>query len=162
MLSKVHDGALSIDLLLGHNRANHRAYDTGLSEVRGVDHLRNGADDDSNRHYVVVEVDAATSGLSRDELVGVLRLENIEARRYFHPGCHRQQPYRTTHPGVGADLPVTERLSDRVMVLPTGLAVDPGMVDRVCGLIATAIASAPEVRQCLRSVDEDQLRAFGR
>ena len=36
--------------------------------------------------------------LSRDELQRVLWAENVLARRYFFPGCHRMEPYRSLFP----------------------------------------------------------------
>ena len=55
----------------------------------------------------------------------VLWDENVLARRYFYPGCHRMEPYRSTWPDEGRWLPETERLAARVLQLPTGTAVGP-------------------------------------
>ena len=40
-----------------------------------------------NYQYMIMEVDEAAAGLSRDDLVHVLQAENVLARRYFYPGC---------------------------------------------------------------------------
>ena len=37
----------------------------------------------SNYQYVVFEVCATEAGLTRDELIAVLKAENVLARRYF-------------------------------------------------------------------------------
>jgi dTDP-4-amino-4,6-dideoxygalactose transaminase len=95
---------------------------------------------------VVCEVDAARCGLARDEIVRVLHAENCLARRYFTPGCHRMEPYRTLYPGAGSRLPVTERLTDEVMVLPTGTSVGEREIDAVVALIRLAAAEAGRVR----------------
>ena len=49
----------------------------------------------TNYQYIVLEVDELETGLTRDELVQVLIAENVLARRYFYPGCHRMEPYRS-------------------------------------------------------------------
>ena len=73
----------------------------------------------------IVEVDGAVSPLDRDELLVVLHAESVLARRYFYPGCHEMEPYRSYFPHAGLLLPETERLTQRVMSLPTGTAVGP-------------------------------------
>ncbi len=44
--------------------------------------------------------------------------ENVQARRYFRPGCHRSPPYSAD---PTPELPVTERLCRVALQLPTGL-----------------------------------------
>jgi dTDP-4-amino-4,6-dideoxygalactose transaminase len=102
-----------------------------------------------NYQYVVMEVDPTVCPLTRDELLRVLHADNVLARRYFFPGCHRMEPYRTLYPEAGANLPNTERLSDRILALPTGTAVGPREIERVAGVIRQAFAEAAEVRRAL-------------
>ena len=45
-------------------------------------------------------------GISRDELVQILQAENVLARRYFYPGCHRMEPYRSYYPHARLLLPI--------------------------------------------------------
>lgn len=52
-------------------------------------------------------------GKSRDEVLTYLNSQNIMARKYYSPGCHRLKPYAN-----GQNLPVTEYISDRVIALP--------------------------------------------
>lgn len=142
-----------VDRLVAHNRDNHGAYTGALAPVPGVDVCGFDSADSSNRHYVVVEIDEARAGLSRDEIVAALRLDNVECRRYFAPGCHRQEPYRRTHPTAGETLPVTEELSDAVMVLPTGLGVAPETAAAIGCLIAGLVERAPAARSALADTD---------
>ena len=67
-----------------------------------------------------MEIDESLTGISRDEIVMALHAENVLARRYFYPGCHRAEPYRSDYPDAGNHLPLTEQLTQRVMTLPTG------------------------------------------
>jgi dTDP-4-amino-4,6-dideoxygalactose transaminase len=98
----------------------------------------------SNYQYVVVEVDSDRA-IHRDVLLELLHAENILARRYFYPGVHRMEPYRTTQPLVGRRLPRTERLAERVLVLPTGTAVDADAIGRICDVIRFCVARGREI-----------------
>ena len=59
----------------------------------------------NNYQYVVVDVDAESYGMSRDRLVQALHAENVLARRYFYPGCHQMEPYRSYFPHAKLLLP---------------------------------------------------------
>ncbi len=98
---------------------------------------------------MVCEVDADAAGITRDDLVEALRAENVLARRYFHPGCHRMEPYRSQPPAGGWHLPATEHVAARVMVLPTGTAVAPEAIARVGTLLADIVARGPAVADAL-------------
>lgn len=134
----------SIEDFILVNRCNHQAYEAGLDALDGIT-LR-VPPSGSNCQYVVVQVNATACGLSRDELLAVLEAENVLARRYFYPGCHRMEPYRSEQPSAVGRLPVTETLAQQVLVLPTGTAVTRDQVAHVSQLITTAVQRAPEVR----------------
>jgi dTDP-4-amino-4,6-dideoxygalactose transaminase len=134
------------DAFVEANRRHDQAYRRGLAGVPGVSVVSARPSDRTHHHYVVLEVDAAASGLTRDALLEVLHAENVLARRYFHPGCHRMEPYRGEQPDAGAVLPVTEALAARVMQLPTGTAVEAQDVEAVCAIVRTAVAAAPHLR----------------
>jgi dTDP-4-amino-4,6-dideoxygalactose transaminase len=88
-----------------------------------------------NYQYIVVEVDEVKAALSRDQFVQFLHAENVLARRYFYPGCHRMEPYRSFQPNAGLLLPVTERLTRRVFCLPTGTSISTEDITRICNLL---------------------------
>lgn len=132
-----------------HNVRNHQQYATALADVEGVAVLHYEDVEPAAFPYVVVEVDVERFGLSRDELQQVLVAENVMARRYFWPGCHRQQPYRERMPDVGVRLPATERVAGRVLVLPTGQGVTVDDIDVVAELTRLASSHAPAVRRSL-------------
>lgn len=156
-------GLTSIDsmaAIVDHNRANYAAYRAGLAGLPGIRVMALDVAGRSNFHYVVIEVDAAAAGLSRDELVAALRLENVLARRYFHPGCHRMQPYAGLFPQAGRTLPVTEQVSARVIVLPTGMSVAAADVQCLTGRIAAMVRQARAVRSALALSDDPRLPTF--
>jgi dTDP-4-amino-4,6-dideoxygalactose transaminase len=125
------------------NRRHYAAYRADLAGVPGVSLV--GYDDRhrSNYQYVVVEIDERAAGISRDRLQRVLWAENVLARRYFFPGCHQMEPYRTGRAPV--HLPHTDRLVESVLTLPTGTAVSSSDIATVCALIRLAIARGPEL-----------------
>ena len=87
------------------NRDNYNAYRQGLQNIDGLSLIRYDSKEQSNFHYIVVEVDESAAGLSRDELVAVLHADNVLARKYFWPGCHQMQPYRSWFPHAKLLLP---------------------------------------------------------
>ena len=103
----------------------------------------------SNYQYVVVDIDAAETGIARDALMEMLWAENVRARRYFYPGCHRMEPYRSLYPMAHRWLPVTEAVVERVLVLPTGTAVDAHDIRSICGLLRLAIENHTEFSHAL-------------
>ncbi len=84
------------------------------------------------------ELDEHVARLTRDELVQVLFAENVLARRYFSPGCHRMEPYRSHFPHAALVLPETEKLCRLVLVLPTGTGVNEQAIWIICEIIRTA------------------------
>lgn len=134
-----------LDDWIAVNRRNYGCYATGLTDIPGVGLVQYDPGQRQNYHYVVLEVDRRYTGLDRDVLQRLLRAENVLARRYFYPGCHRMEPYRTLFPDAGRTLIHTEELTARVLSLPTGTAVGPEEIVRVCELIRFAQANAVEI-----------------
>lgn len=136
----------SVNEFLAANQRNYACYQEGLQGIPGLRLIRYEKQESCNYQYIVIEVDEDRVGLSRDELVEALHAENILARKYFWPGCHRMQPYRSHFPHARLLLPETEKLAARVIVLPTGTAVGPDDIAAVCHVIRTAIARSDAVR----------------
>ena len=146
----------SLDEFVAVNRSNHEQYSENLSGVPGIRLLGYDEAERNNYQYVVLELDDAVTGVSRDELVQVLWAENVLARRYFYPGCHRVEPYRSHFPHAGLLLPETEKLTARVLALPTGTAVGAEEIGRICRLISFVIAHGDEVREGLRRLESPE------
>jgi dTDP-4-amino-4,6-dideoxygalactose transaminase len=147
----------SLEEFVGTNRRNYQRYRDELYRIPG---LRLFAYDDSekcNYQYIVVEVDEQVTGISRDELIKVLWAENVLARRYFYPGCHRMEPYRSYYPYAGLMRPETEKLAARVLILPTGMSISEREVEQVCRIIKLAISNAVDVRRQLSAHSESAI-----
>jgi dTDP-4-amino-4,6-dideoxygalactose transaminase len=139
----------SLEALIAINRRNYQAYREGLQGLPGMSLIVYPPQERSNFQYIVVEVDPEVCPLNRDELVRVLHAENVLARRYFWPGCHQMEPYRSYFPNARLLLPNTERQAARIMVLPTGQSVAPEDISKICGIIETATEYAGSVRDML-------------
>jgi dTDP-4-amino-4,6-dideoxygalactose transaminase len=136
----------SIDHFVDVNRRNYEVYREALDGVPGISFVDLPDDDRRNYQYVVLEVDPEEAGLTRDSLMDLLWAENVRARRYFYPGLHRMEPYRSELGARPVPLRQTELVASRVLVLPTGTSVDAETVSRVAALIRFAIANADAVR----------------
>jgi dTDP-4-amino-4,6-dideoxygalactose transaminase len=130
------------------NRRNHALYREGLAGLEGVRLLRFDEVENHNFQYVVLEVDEEAA-LTRDELARVLWSENVIARRYFFPGCHRMEPYRTLDPAAGERLPETAKVAARVLSLPTNTAIGPEAIAAIVRVLRLALAHGGVIRRHL-------------
>jgi dTDP-4-amino-4,6-dideoxygalactose transaminase len=126
------------------NQRNHAVYRRHLADVPGVQLVNYDESEQHNYQFVVLEVDATTSHLSRDHLRDVLRAEGVLARRYFYPGCHHMEPYRSS--ASVRVLPSTDAVAVRVLSLPTGTAVGLQDIEEICQIIRLAVAGAHDLR----------------
>ena len=139
----------SIGEFMTINRRNHKAYRRHLEGVPGLSLMTYDENEQRNYQYVVLEVDEVQTGISRDDIVEALHAENILARRYFWPGCHRMEPYRSYFPHSWLLLPETEDLAPRVIVMPTGTAVSEEDIAKICEILQAIVWQAPEIRSRL-------------
>jgi len=123
------------------NRRNHGLYREALSDLPGIELLRYDEAERNNYQYVVIEV-GEECPVSRDEIVAALHAENVLARKYFWPGCHRMKPYRDLFPHAGLLLPNTTRVAASVVVLPSGTAISPDEIQVIADVIRNRIAMA--------------------
>ncbi len=128
------------------NHCNYQQYERELANASGLRMVTYDEHDTCNYQYIVLEIDEEYAGISRDQVLEILKAENVLARRYFYPGCHRMEPYRSYYPHSGLLLSNTERLTNRVLSLPTGTAVDERAISTICSIINLAIENAPELR----------------
>ncbi|MFI1358038.1 dTDP-4-dehydro-6-deoxyglucose aminotransferase [Streptomyces sp. NPDC020898] len=124
------------------NEANYDDYQSELAGLAGLKIMEFDRAERNNYHYLIVEVDAAVTGVHRDLLDGVLRAENVMCQRYFSPGCHEMEPYRSEQP---VTLPHTEHLAQKVLALPTGPTVSREDIRRVCDVVRVTLERGREV-----------------
>jgi dTDP-4-amino-4,6-dideoxygalactose transaminase len=142
----------SIDKFITVNYHNYKTYEKELENLKGVRLLLYKNIEQCNYQYIVLEIDSSIAGISRDNLLKILWEENILARRYFYPGCHRMEPYRSYFPHAGLLLPETEKLSQCVLILPTGTAVSSDCIKQICQIIKFCIYKADEISSILNNL----------
>jgi len=137
-----------LDSLVATNRRNYETYQRALAGIPGVSLIEYDSSERCNYQYIVVELEDG-AGLGRDDAISVLHAENVLARRYFWPGCHRMEPYRSFFPHARLLLPNTERMAARVIVLPTGTAASLEDIEVICAILRVALSHPEEVRRAL-------------
>ena len=132
----------SLDEFIAVNRRNYEAYREELGGHPALELLSYDDREKHNYQYIVVAVDEKKAHVSRDDILKELHDHNIIARRYFYPGCHRFEPYRSEHPNASLLLPETEKLAARLICLPTGSTIERVDIKRVCEVIRARLARA--------------------
>lgn len=139
----------SLDEFVVVNYRNYKKYQHELRDIPGVELLTYDEAEKSNYQYIVLKIEEEIAHISREQLVKILWAENILARRYFYPGCHRMEPYRSYFPHAGLLLPETESLGKRVLVLPTGTALGEDEISKICQIIRFVVQHSHEVKERL-------------
>ena len=138
-------GLDSLDELITINYRNYQQYQRELTTIPGIYLARYKETEKCNYQYIVLEIDEMETQLSRDQLMQILLAENVQARRYFYPGCHRMEPYHSHFPHAGLLLPETEKLTQRILVLPTGTAISSDDITIICQIIQLAVKHGREI-----------------
>ena len=128
------------------NRNNHQLYSSLLSNIEGIDILQYKKP--HNFHYIVAEIQD-NAPLNRNELLQVLTQENIIARRYFYPGCHRMAPFGSTD--SYSPLSNTDKLVEKILLLPGGANLTDYEIREVCNTIVAAYKNKDQVKFKLKN-----------
>ena len=142
----------AVDEFVAVNRRNREVYRQALAGIAGLSLFEYDEHERNNYQYLVAEYAPPPGAPTREELVRLLWAENAMARKYFWPGCHRMEPYRSLDPQAGDRLPHTEAVAGRLLVLPTGTGVSVDEIERLCGLIRLAVTSGPALRERLAAL----------
>jgi dTDP-4-amino-4,6-dideoxygalactose transaminase len=152
-------GLESLDEFVTINQRNYEQYEEKLSGIRGIRLFPYNNLNEVNYQFIVLEVEEALTHISRDVLMEILWAENVIARRYFYPGCHQMEPYRSYFPHAGLLLTETEELSKRVLSLPTGTAICADDIDTICGIIRLALNNSRELTGQLNSCIREEIHS---
>jgi dTDP-4-amino-4,6-dideoxygalactose transaminase len=147
-------GLESLDEFVAVNFHNYQQYKHSLSGIPGVQMITFNENEKFNYQYIILDIDETLARISRDQLVEILHSENVLVRRYFYPGCHQMEPYRSFSPIAGRLLTETDKLVQRVLSLPTGTSVGSDEIAEICRIIRLAVKHADKVKaQLLSSAD---------
>lgn len=152
-------GLDALDMFIATNKNNYNTYKEELSGVPGLQLAGYNERERANYQYIICELDEHTTGISRDAVVQLLHAEQVLARKYFFPGCHNMEPYRSHFPHAKLLLPHTERLVHRIFSLPTGTAVDKETIQRVCALLRFIIENGRDITAALQKNNKSGISA---
>jgi dTDP-4-amino-4,6-dideoxygalactose transaminase len=141
----------SLNTFVEVNRCNYNFYQHELTKLQNFQLIDYPEHERANFQYIVVEVVETETGLTRDEILTALRAENVLARRYFWPGCHQMEPYRTENPSAVNKLPVTEAIAKRTLVLPTGTSVGKKEIVKIVTLLKSILTNSTAIKKIIAS-----------
>ena len=134
-------GLECLDEFIYRNYQNYKRYKEEFQGIPGLKFVTFNELDKNNYQYIILEIDEQITGIHRDRVVQILHAENVLARRYFYPGCHQMEPYRSSYPNADQLLPETEKLVQRVMSLPTGTEVGEDQISVICQILRLVLAN---------------------
>ncbi len=120
------------------NYENYQTYRKLLTCIPGVSLQNYDKRERNNYQYIIAEIDETAAGFTRDALIGFLHSHNVFVRRYFYPGCHLMEPYRSLSASSSPplrNLINTEKLCKRIISFPNGMAVVPAKIEQIVELI---------------------------
>jgi dTDP-4-amino-4,6-dideoxygalactose transaminase len=135
----------ALDQFIETNLRNYHVYRKELAGIPGVQLISYNENEKNNYQYIIIEIHSEQATLTRDQLNDVLHAENVLSRRYFFPGCHQMEPYRTLYPEANVHLPLTNELASRTLSLPNGTAVTEEDICSICQIIRLAVTNGSEV-----------------
>jgi dTDP-4-amino-4,6-dideoxygalactose transaminase len=123
-----------LDQVAARRSAAAEAYLTALAGIPGLGFQQIPAGCTTSWKDFTIGVDAATFGMSRDDLQRELASSGIETRAYYSPPCHRMEAFREFLPSA-TQLLVTDRLADTLLALPMGGHVTPAVAHEIADRI---------------------------
>lgn len=139
----------SMEHFININYENYEKYQQELSNIPGINLINYDEAERCNYQYVIVEIDESKAGINRDKIYQILWAENILARRYFYPGCHQMEPYRSRIADMGLMLTNTRHLGARVLALPTGTAIGNREISNICQILRLATSGGNLINETL-------------
>jgi dTDP-4-amino-4,6-dideoxygalactose transaminase len=113
------------------------AYRERLRDVPGLSFQEDLPGVRHNYAYFTVLVDADRYHLDRDQLHDLLREFNIHSRKYFYPLCSHYSCYSALPSARPENLPVAERVAERILCLPLYGTLPEQAVEQLCEILAS-------------------------
>lgn len=112
-------------------------YNTQLANVSGLTLAPQSADSENLCWLYTVLLNSQAS-VSRDQLMEILQVNNIDVRRVFYP-LHKMPIYHEF--SKGKRFPVSESLSERGLSLPSALSLSASDIHYICNTLSKALGS---------------------
>lgn len=120
-----------LDEVLMRNKENYFEYKKHLDSIPQLKLFEFDENEINNYQYILVQLDRKHLSL-REKIIDTLHKENVIARKYFWPGCHKMKPY-VDFPEFA--LPITNDVANSVIVLPTGSNINSADIDTICKIL---------------------------
>lgn len=124
----------SIDSFIDVNKKHYNYYKDRITDIKGLEIIEYNEEEKCNYQYIVLEISPEYK-YGRDELIEVLHKNGIIARKYFWPGCHKMEPYKSLQPNAGLMLQTTEEVAEKIVVLPTGTTLGDKDLEKVVNVL---------------------------
>jgi dTDP-4-amino-4,6-dideoxygalactose transaminase len=134
-----------------NNQMLYRQYRKHMEHIPGLRVVEPSGVSFSNYQYMVCIVDESRFGITRDQLLALVKAENINARRYFYPGAHRSVPYAEQFPEYVNQLSHTDQICASCIQFPIGALVSPEAVERICEVLTKIQQTAVILRERMLS-----------
>ena len=144
-----------LDENIEKNKIVHSFYDDLLGDLPGIKTMDPRPNCLINFHTFPIIV-GDEFGVNRDQLNDVLLKENVIARRYYYPGCHRMQPFKSQIPDDRAHLPVTEGIADSILCLPCFPDMEKESIEQIVDLLYRIYEQRSEIATHFQEHEIDQ------
>lgn len=141
-LASVADADAQVD----RNRVRHCHYRDALNGIAGLRLVQ--YDEVEQRTYKNTLVELLPSWpLTREQTIEVLHAENLLVRAYYSPPLHRKD---TGYAALSGNLPMTDLLSEKYLLLPSGDFLDCEEIARISALLGLLQQRGREIVERLR------------
>jgi len=130
----------SLEQIIEANKETHRLYNKLLQDIPGIEFCTSAKGNNYNTYQILI---GEGFGLSRDMVCELLLRENVIVRKQFSPACHKQIPYKTKN-----NLPVTERVSERILSLPCFYGLTEKDIKKIVRIIKEAYNKRKKIKEC--------------
>lgn len=137
-----------LDERVAHRGALAARFAAGVAGVGGLGLAAVAPGDTSTFKDLTMIVDPEGFGLEAVQLTRALAADGIDSRRYYFPPTHLQKAYANRW-AERRELPVTERLSTRVLSVPLWSHMTAEQIDGVADAVVRLHRSAAPVRRAL-------------
>jgi dTDP-4-amino-4,6-dideoxygalactose transaminase len=124
------------------NRDRYRAYQAELQTLPGITLLEFDETERTSFKNIVVRIEDEWP-LDRDATVAALNARGVLARAYYAPALHRKQYSYEVRFG---DLPLTDELASRYVLLPCGARVDSADIATIVSFLRSLAPAVAESR----------------
>lgn len=133
------------------NRQRYLTYKRLLAQLKGIRLLEFNENNRPGYKNIVIEI-LDDWPLSRTDTLSILNAEMILARPYYTPPLHHK---RMAYQNAPADLPVTDRLAKRFILLPCGHLVNNDDIGGIVELMIFIHANAAAINSRLHQQGEE-------